>query len=270
MSKSIPPKLRTVITGAGSGLGRAFCLELAPTGARIVVSDINRDGAEETAELIRQNGGEALVVEADVAQWESMEALQAKASEWLGHTDLLINNAGVAVRGDVETTSLEDWDWIMGINVWGVIHGCRAFLPGIKEQGQGYIINVASAAGLMSTPRLGAYNLTKAAVVSLSETLYSELAHTDINVSVLCPTFFKTNIIESGRGAHSGKAKKLITQAMERSKIQAPDVAKFALNKVVNGQLYALPMQDATWFWRLKRLSPSFFHGKFAAPKRRA
>ena len=270
MTKSIPPKLRTVITGAGGGLGRAFCLELAPTGAQIVVSDINLEGAQETAELIQQAGGEAIAVETDVANWESMEALHSKASEWMEETDLLINNAGVAVRGAIETTSLEDWDWIMGINVWGVIHGCRAFLPGIKERGQGYIINVASAAGLMSTPRLGAYNLTKAAVVSLSETLYGELAHTDINVSVLCPTFFKTNIIESGRGANSEKAKKIITQAMERSKVQAPDVARFALKKVVNGELYALPMQDATWFWRLKRFAPSYFHGKFAAPKRRA
>lgn len=269
MKSTLPPNLRVVITGAAGGLGRAFAVELASRGARIVVSDIVLEGCQETVELIKTNGGDAIAVTADVADWSSVQALENTANGWLGGIDLLINNAGVAVRGDVESVSLEDWDWIMGINLWGVIHGCRAFLPAMKKRGTGFIINVASAAGLLSSPRLGPYNVTKAAVVSLSETLYTELVYSDVNITVLCPAFFKTNILASGRGPKSEKTKRMNTETMERSKVQAPDVAKFALQKVAEGELYALPMKDVNWAWRLKRFAPSLFYRKIAAPKRR-
>ena len=268
---SIPSSFRAVVTGAGGGLGHAFCELLADQPqAQIVVSDIDLDAANETAELIRIRGAQAIAIQTDVANWNAIKELEQEAADWMGGVDCLINNAGVAVRGDIESISLEDWEWIMGINVWGVLYGCRAFLPKMKQQNSGYIINVASAAGLMSPPRLAPYNMTKAAVVSLSETLYSELAHSDINVTVLCPTFFKTNIIDSGRGVDSPKARKKINEAMAKSKVQAPQVAQFALEKVLNGELYALPMENATWFWRLKRFAPSFFHRRIIPPKRRS
>lgn len=260
--------LHAVVTGGANGLGRAFCLELAKAQAKIVVADVDLEGAKHTVDLIKAHGSEGMAIEVDVSKWEAMKILQKKSQAWLGKVDLLVNNAGVAVRGNVETVSLEDWNWIMGVNLWGVIHGCKAFLPAMKESNSGYIINVASAAGLISTPRMAPYNLTKAAVVSLSETLFTELINTEINVCVVCPTFFKTDIINSGRGTDSPRARKIVTKAMERSKIQAPEVAQHALEKVMQGQLYALPMKDANWFWRLKRLAPDFFHRKIAASKR--
>ena len=116
MKSTLPPNLRVVITGAAGGLGRAFAVELASRGARIVVSDIVLEGCQETVELIKTNGGDAIAVTADVADWSSVQALENTANGWLGGIDLLINNAGVAVRGDVESVSLEDWDWIMGID----------------------------------------------------------------------------------------------------------------------------------------------------------
>ncbi len=261
---AFPNSMRCVITGAASGLGRAFCLELAGRGARIIVSDINEEGASETAHMVREMGGDARVLRADVSTWADHSALREAAVEAWGGTDLLINNAGVAVGGLYESTSLEDWQWIMNINLWGPIYGCRAFVPEMKKRQSGYIVNVASVAGLVSPPFMGPYNITKAGVVSLSETLHSELSDQGIHVTALCPSFFQTNIANSGRGSEAflDKTKALINTAMAVSKVQAPEVAKAALSAVESGAIYAVPMNDARLFWRLKRAFPQTYYGK--------
>lgn len=249
-----------VVTGGGSGLGRAFCEELGARGVRVVVSDIDELGATETADHVRQAGGEAKVVRCDVADPAQVDALAAAARAWLGDVDLVINNAGVAVAGRFEVISADDWRWIMGINLWGVIHGCRAFVPAMRARKRGWIINVASAAGLLATPKMAPYNVTKAAVVSLSETLHAELAADGIHVSVLCPTFFQTNIAKSGRGAIDGRMTQLMEKLMARSRVQAPEVAKAALAGVAKNQLYVVPMSDGRAMWRLKRFAPERFY----------
>jgi short-subunit dehydrogenase len=185
--------------------------------------------------------------------------LSRAARQWLGHTDLLVNNAGVAVAGPVEEVSLEDWRWIMDINLWGVIYGCRAFVPEMKQRARGYVVNVASAAGLISLPEMAPYNVTKAAVVALSETMHAELRPAGVHVSVLCPTFFKTNIHTNGRGVIDDRRRAVIGKLMERSRLQAPDVAKLALDAVARNHLYAVPMSDGRAMWRLKRLAPAGF-----------
>ncbi len=257
---SFPDRPRAVVTGAGSGLGRAFCLELAGRGARILASDVNAAGLEETVQLCK---GAAQAAACDVSRIEEVEALGRAADEKLGGVDLVVNNAGVAVAGPVGDVSVEDWRWVMGVNLWGVIHGCHVFVPRLKRQRSGHVINVASAAGLLSPPNMGPYNTTKAAVVALSETLYSELRPDGVGVSCLCPTFFKTNIAQSGRGpAHMmGAAKKSIEKMMDASKLDANDVARIALDQARNGELYVQPHADGRWMWRMKRAHPQRFHG---------
>ena len=249
-----------VVTGGGSGLGRAFCEELGARGVRVVVSDIDEVGAAETAERVKRAGGDAKVVRCDVADAAQVDALAEAARAWAGDIDLVVNNAGVAVAGRFETIALADWHWIAGINLWGVVHGCRAFVPAMRARKRGWIINVASAAGLLATPKMAPYNVTKAAVVALSETLHAELAADHVHVSVLCPTFFQTNIAKSGRGAIDPRMTQLMEKLMARSRIQAPEVAKAALAGVAKNQLYVVPMTDGRAMWRLKRLAPERFY----------
>jgi NAD(P)-dependent dehydrogenase (short-subunit alcohol dehydrogenase family) len=249
------------VTGAASGLGRALCIALAKRGARVLIADIDLAGAEQTAHEVEQSGGQASVQRCDVSKVDEVEALAALADARFGGTDLIANNAGVGVGGPVGQVSLRDWEWVIGINLWGVIYGCHAFVPRFKKQGSGHVLNIASAAGLMSAPEMGPYNVTKAGVVSLSETLYGELAPRGIGVTVVCPTFFATAIIESSRFAAVNDA---MTSAakdlMRKSTVQAPDVAERALACCDRNDLYCLPMADAQWGWRMKRLAPQNFY----------
>jgi NAD(P)-dependent dehydrogenase (short-subunit alcohol dehydrogenase family) len=266
---SLPARPRAVITGASSGLGRALALDLAARGAKILMADIDEEGAKETARLVEKAGGEASFTRCDVSRIEDVMTLSDEAFRALGRVDLLVNNAGVAVSGPIGAVPMDDWAWVMGINLWGVIYGCHAFIPRMKEQGGGAILNVASAAGLMSSPMLGPYNVTKAGVVALSETLFGELAEHKISVTVLCPTFFKTNIAGRGRTHGVDMGPERIEQLMARATIQADGVARAALQAIDAGQLYAVPHPDGRWFWRLKRASPELFYAKVLPELRR-
>lgn len=263
---SIPEQPRAVVTGAASGLGRAFCIELARRQARVLAADINLAGAEETARLVVAAGGQAVARRCDVSKPEEVEELAAEIERAYGGADLLVNNAGVAVSGQIGAVPLADWQWIMGVNLWGVIHGCHTFLPRFKTRGSGHVINVASTAGLIATPELGPYNVTKSAVVALSETLHAELEGTGVGVTVLCPTFFKTNIGRAARSSSVGVGPEDIEKLMDRTTIQAPEVARFALATADEGELFALPHADGRWAWRLKRLMPETFQG-FLLPR---
>ena len=145
----------------------------------------------------------------------------------------------------------------VNINLWGVVHGCHVFVPRLRRQKSGRIINVASAAGLLAPPQLGPYNVTKAAVVALSETLAGELGKDGIGVTVLCPTFFPTNIAKSGRGTGNPKMLASLEKLMAQSKFSAEDVATIALD---SRDLYVIPQADGRWMWRLKRALPDRFH----------
>jgi len=255
----LPEKPRAVVTGAAGGLGRAFALELARMRGRILVADIDEAGARETVRLVKEAGGEASATRCDVSKSAEVLALLGEAERAIGGVDLLINNAGVAVGGPIGTVPLSDWEWVVGINLWGVIYGCHYFVPHFQKQGSGHILNVASAAGLFSGPQLGPYNVTKAGVVALSETLSVELKRDNIGVTVLCPTFFQTNINKSGRASRAG-GMEFIEKLMVRASIQADGVARAALDGVANGKLYVLPHNDGRWLWRLKRATPSLFY----------
>lgn len=259
-------QLGAVITGAGSGLGRALALDIARRGGRVVVSDIDERSATETAAQIQRDGGEAHVVPCDVTDAGQVDELAARARERLGAVDFVANNAGVAVAGPFENIALDDWAWIVNVNLWGVIHGCRAFLPDMKARGRGYVLNVASAAGLMSTPRMSPYNVTKAGVVALSETLYGEYRRHGVHVGVLCPTFFTTGIMARARGVLRPGERRGVEAAMRRSRVQAPEVARVAVDGVLAGRLHILPMRDGRILWRAQRLLPAGFYRWMAGP----
>jgi NAD(P)-dependent dehydrogenase (short-subunit alcohol dehydrogenase family) len=246
-----------VITGGGSGLGRAMCLELAAPGARILVADVRLDAAEDTAHMVRDRGGEAAALGTDVADPGQVEKLSLEAARWLGKTDLLVNNAGVVAAGEVGDVPLSDWAWLLDINLRGVVYGCHFFLPAMKRRREGAILNVASLAGLISTPGMAPYNVAKAAVVSLSETLAAELRPYGLGVTVLCPSFVRTSLLSNLRTANP-TTRAAAENAFDRSRSSPEDVARAALAAVCNGELYCLPMAEARILWWLKRVAPRF------------
>jgi short-subunit dehydrogenase len=250
---------RAVVTGAGSGIGRAFALELAARGGQVVCSDIALDRAESTAAEIRAAGGSAHAVACDVARLEDVEALALAAEDFFAApVDFVVNNAGVGTGGSaIGETPIEDWRWTVGINLWGVVHGCHVFVPRLRAAGRGGVINVASAAGFSAAPSMAAYHATKAAVMSLSETLAAELAGTGVGVTVVCPTFVATNIAVNGRMTDRGR--EMANKLMARGKVSAEGVARMALDGHDRGRMYVLPQVDAKVIWRVKRLVPNLY-----------
>jgi NAD(P)-dependent dehydrogenase (short-subunit alcohol dehydrogenase family) len=257
MSSRIPR--RAVVTGAASGLGKALSLELAARGCELLLLDVQEEPLAAVKKEIEGHGVRAETFVGDVANMEVLERAAAHGLDTLGPVDFVANNAGVAVSGPFEEISLQDWEWIVGINMWGVIYGCRAFVPQLRAAGGGAILNVASAAGLLNAPRMSPYNVTKAAVISLSETLSTEYAREGITVSALCPTFFETAILDDARGIFRDNEMKLARGMMKRSKIQAADVAKIAIDQALAGKSTIVPMNDGRWLWRLKRAIPEGF-----------
>jgi NAD(P)-dependent dehydrogenase (short-subunit alcohol dehydrogenase family) len=186
-----------VVTGAGSGIGKALAQRFVAEGMRVVLADIDEVRLRHVETQLSEQGGDVLPVLCDTALEESVQALAQKALDHYGAAHVLCNNAGVVGTGDPWTGPISVWDWVVGINLYGVIHGVRAFLPIMQEQGEGHIVNTASMAGLLAMPGAVAYNVTKHGVVALSEGLHLELRGTDspIGVSVLCPGFVHTELM---------------------------------------------------------------------------
>jgi short-subunit dehydrogenase len=260
---------RAVVTGAGSGLGRALAKALAARGATVVVSDVREDGLRATAEAIAAAGGTSHVVPCDVSIPGDVERLAAEAGR-LGEVDLIVNNAGIGVGGEVGVVSLDAWRRTIDVNLLGVVYGCHYFVPGMRARRRGHVLNVASAAAFGSAPTMGAYNATKAAVVSLSETLAAEARIDGVGVTVLCPGFFKTEILAGAIGTMSAEQRRFVEGEMARSKHDADDVARLALEAVEAGKLYAVPHAESRWLWRVKRLSPTLFAKLVARVGRRS
>ena len=193
-----------VVTGGASGIGRALALAFARERAKVVLADLDEPGLAEVVDRIESGGSRALAVSTDVSDLGQVEALAEKAWGAFEAVHILCNNAGVAVSGGLEAATLRDWRWVLGVNLWGVVHGLLAFLPRMIAQKQGgHIVNTASMAGLVATQGLGVYNTTKYAVVGLSETLVKDLKPYGIGVSVLCPMGVETRILESERNRPS-------------------------------------------------------------------
>jgi len=247
---------RAVVTGAGSGIGRSFAIELARRGGSVLCADIDVERAEETVQMIEQDGRQAWAIECDVSKSDDMRELGRRARELFeGPVSLMINNAGVGIGGrPVGEIGEDDWRWALGINLWGMVYGSEVFLPQLKENGAGGLINVASTAAFAAAPQMAAYNVGKAGVLSLSETIAAELSGSPIAVTVLCPTFVKTNVAVDGRITAAGS--KLASELMRRTGFHPDRVARLTLDANDRGRLYVLPQLDAKAIWLMKRLAP--------------
>jgi NAD(P)-dependent dehydrogenase (short-subunit alcohol dehydrogenase family) len=198
-----------VVTGAASGIGRALAGALAAEGMRVVLADVEAVALEEAAHVLARTGARTVAVRTDVAKGEQVEALAVEAERAFGAVHVVCNNAGVSVSGLSWMHTVADWEWVLGVNLWGVIHGVRVFVPRLLAQASaGHVVNTASIAGLISGPGMAVYDVTKHGVVTLSESLYHELRMmaAPIGVSALCPAWVNTRIIDSGRNRPAGLA----------------------------------------------------------------
>ena len=257
LNKKFPGK-RVVITGAGSGLGRALALEFAKRNWSVAIAEINDERAKETAAMVKKEGGKPLTIHCDVTKPADLDELLKKVlEEWKG-VDILINNAGVASAGWFERIPLEKWDWIIGLNTNSIIHGCRSFIPYFKERKSGYIVNVASNAGIASLPEMASYNATKAAAISLTETLRIELAASNIGVSVVCPTFFKTNLMDQFSSPDE-RQRELANTFFGNAKVTSEKVARHTIKSIERNRFYVIAQKDGRNMWRMKRLTPELY-----------
>jgi NAD(P)-dependent dehydrogenase (short-subunit alcohol dehydrogenase family) len=241
-----------VVTGAGSGIGRELAWACARKGACVVLADIDEPGMEETA---RGCATPTLRIRCDVSKAQQVEALAQEAYRQLGAVHALFNNAGVAVTGPAWSATLEDWQWVLGINLMGVVHGVRAFVPRMLQANtEGHVVNTASVAGLLSLPGSAVYCASKHAVVTLSECLHHDLrvAKAAIGVSVLCPAFVNTGIAESRRhrpgelaatNPLSAPYDDAMRKAVAAGRLTAADVAALTIDAVENDRFYVLPHQ---------------------------
>jgi NAD(P)-dependent dehydrogenase (short-subunit alcohol dehydrogenase family) len=247
-----------VITGAGSGLGREFAATAAGLGMRLVLADVDSQALERAIGELLAGGAEVLSMVVDVGKREHVEELAAAAMIRFHAVHLLFNNAGVGAGGLIWENSEADWEWVLGVNLWGVIHGIRVFTPIMLECArrdpgyEGHIVNTASMAGLLNPPAMGVYNVSKHAVVSLSETLYHDLRLVDapIQASVLCPYFVPTGIgrseahrphelrNEAAPTASQQAAQAMTEKAVESGKVGAADVAALTFEAIREGRFY--------------------------------
>ena len=247
-----------VITGGASGFGREFANIGARLGMKLVLADVQQDGLDKAKAELEAQGVQVLAMRCDVRKAEQVQALADATMEKFGAVHLVFNNAGVGSGGLVWENSVADWEWVLGVNLWGVIHGVRTFTPLMlecakKEPGyQGHIVNTASMAGLLNAPNMGIYNVSKHAVVSLSETLYHDLQLIDapIGASVLCPYFVPTGISQSHRNrpedvksdggptASQVAAQAVSEKAVSSGKVTAAEVAERTFNAIRDNAFY--------------------------------
>jgi NAD(P)-dependent dehydrogenase (short-subunit alcohol dehydrogenase family) len=247
-----------VITGAASGLGREFADRAAELGMKLVLADVQADALERATDELLEGGAEVLAMVCDVSKGAHVQELADAAIARFHGIHLVFNNAGVGSGGLVWENTEADWQWVLGVNLWGVIHGVRVFMHAMLECAkrdpdyEGHIVNTASMAGLLNAPAMGVYNVSKHAVVALSETLYHDLqlVNAPIGASVLCPYFVPTGIHQSHRNrpeelkpemrptASQLASQALTTKAVESGKVSALDVSRLTFDAIREGQFY--------------------------------
>lgn len=251
------PNQRAVITGGASGLGKAMASLLLAAGWKVGIADNNPAHLADTAGTWREHSGRVFAHQVDVTDPDSVQRVADDFARRHGGVDLVANCAGIGAGGAFDTMSLTDFSRVMDVNFKGVLHSCRAFVPLLRRQGSGLIVNVASAAAFSSAPEMSAYNVSKAAVVSLTETLQAEYARRGLRFAVVMTTFFRSNLHQTlvAEGANRTSAERMIAQA----KVDAPWVAAKALRKINRGKFYVVLPADARALWFVKRHFPGFF-----------
>ena len=239
------------VTGAASGLGRAMALAFADEGMSVALADV--DDTSEVFAQVQAKGVGALSMKVDVSRGEDVEGFAAMIERDLGPPFVVCNNAGVSPLGAAWEASLGDWQWILGVNLCGVIHGVRSFVPRLMKRNEGHVVNTASVAGIINPPGSGAYNVTKHGVVALSETLYHDLRERNsaIGVSVLCPAYVPTGIADSERTRPAGLTpaqksqetlarEQMLRKAISSGRLSADDVARAVVQAVKEDRFYVL------------------------------
>ena len=262
-----------LVTGAASGIGKETALAFARRGANLIICDRNDAGLAETAARIQSLGRDVISRRVDVANRDEMGAFAATVHAQIPAVDILMNNAGVALGATFCDTGLEDWDWILGINLLGVIHGCHFFIPAMVARGRGgHVINTASTAAFAASTAMAAYGTTKFAVLGLSEALRDELARHHIGVTAICPGVINTPIVDTAvlRGAMATpKARQFIGDTFRRRNYGPERVAQNVLKAVQRNRAVA-PISPEAWLtYYLKRLWPGAVRwlGRYAADR---
>ena len=240
------------VTGAASGLGRAMALAFASEGMHVALADVDEAGLNATRSEIARRNVRSFTMRVDVSKATQVDAFAERTAAELGGVHVACNNAGVALSGAAWEHTEAEWQWILGVNLWGVVHGVRAFAPRLIAQNEGHIVNTASVAGLISPPGMGAYCVSKHAVVALSESLHHDLRERGcaVGVSVLCPAYVPTGIAESERNKPSDlslqKSKErlakeaMLRKAVAAGKLSADDVARAVVAAVKQDRFYVL------------------------------
>ncbi|HWD56023.1 MAG TPA: SDR family NAD(P)-dependent oxidoreductase [Acidimicrobiales bacterium] len=241
-----------VVTGAASGIGKAVATRAAGEGMKVVLADIEENALKEATDELAADGADVLAAVTDVSDVASVRELRDRAVREFGAVHLVHNNAGVGTGGPIWDVPEKDWRWVLGVNLWGVVHGISTFVPLFLEQGEGHVVNTASIAGLTTAPFLGPYNAAKQAVVAMSETLYKDLEASGVpgvGVSVLCPGFVQTRIGESdrnrpswapGRDAEEAEEMRGLIKDLVSGGIPPEQVAELVLDAVRTNTFYIL------------------------------
>ncbi|HIG40988.1 MAG: SDR family NAD(P)-dependent oxidoreductase [bacterium] len=241
-----------VVTGAASGIGFATASKFAAAGMRVVLADIEQVALETAVKVINDSGHTACGVVTDVSDWAQIQQLAEATMDTYGAVHVVHNNAGVVVAGTIEELSIKDWEWVLGVDLWSVIYGVKAFLPLIKQSGEGHIINTASTAGIASALNIGPYNVAKFGVVAMTETLKLQLKaeKSAIGASVLCPGAVNTRITESHRNRQPGSGEQPETETEIKFREGAgallakgkdpDDVAEMVMHAIINQEFWII------------------------------
>lgn len=256
-ARPAPPRRRVLITGAGSGFGLALAQRYARHGDAVACVDRDLPRAQAAAAGLPGDGH--LALRADVGDDASMQALHTDVMAAWGGVDLLFNNAGIASAGALVDTTMDEWRLVLEIDLLGVVRGCRLFLPDMLATGRGRIVNTASFAGLAGAPGIMSYGVAKAGVVALSEQLRAELHGTGVGVSVICPAFFRTNLLDGALMPE--KTKHAVMRLMEHSPDTAESVAEKTFRAVERGEFLILPTKTEPMRWRMKKYLPGLYFG---------
>lgn len=246
---------RVFITGGGAGLGKALALAFAKRGAKVCIADIDDASGNSTLAELQAISPEAAFLHCDVRSIDDFKS----ASDWLvqnwGGIDLVVNNAGVAQMGPIDKSSIDDWNWIIDINVLGIVRSTQTFLDVMRNQGSGRFLNIASMAGFLFMPNSAAYNATKSAVIAISETLMLELEKDNIQVQVACPAFFRTNLAKNMRASDEASAQ-ISKRLVERARIGADEIAESIITGLYNDAEHIFTHSDAEETLNAKRSMP--------------